>query len=227
MISSKHPRPLPPLRRPADSAASKSRKRAPIQPPTVDQLAVRVLVDGSYNLFLRPGQIKNIKIEPAPRQTDFRRALHNQWGLSLLLDSKSGAEQHTVMLDFGYTAECAHQQHGDGRRRSEKDRGADRQPRPLRPLRRPARHARQISQRAARRPHALCRRRGQFLPALRRTARPAVRIRRARPARAGIAQGQDRAVRKARWSLATPSPRARSSAPASKRFCPTPPSNSR
>jgi len=29
---------------------------APIQPPTVDQLAVRVLVDGSYNLFLRPGQ---------------------------------------------------------------------------------------------------------------------------------------------------------------------------
>ena len=59
---------------------------APIQPPTVDQLAIRVLVDGSYNLFLRPAQIKNIKIEPAPRQTDYRRALHNQWGLSLLLE---------------------------------------------------------------------------------------------------------------------------------------------
>ena len=81
-------------------------KAAPIQPATVDQLAVRVLVDGSYNLFLRPGQINNIKIEPAPRQTDFRRALHNQWGLSLLLDSKSGAEQHTVMVDFGYTPDA-------------------------------------------------------------------------------------------------------------------------
>ncbi len=55
-------------------------------------LPLRVLVDGSYNLFLRPGQINNIKIEPAPRQPDFRRTLHNQWGLSLLLDSKSGAD---------------------------------------------------------------------------------------------------------------------------------------
>jgi 7,8-dihydropterin-6-yl-methyl-4-(beta-D-ribofuranosyl)aminobenzene 5'-phosphate synthase len=72
----------------------------------VDEVAIRVLVDGSYNLFLRPGQFNNIKVEPAPRQTDFRRALHNQWGLSLLLDSKSGAEQHTVMLDFGYTSEA-------------------------------------------------------------------------------------------------------------------------
>jgi 7,8-dihydropterin-6-yl-methyl-4-(beta-D-ribofuranosyl)aminobenzene 5'-phosphate synthase len=81
-------------------------KAAPIQPPTVDQLAVRVLVDGSYNLFLRPAQINNIKIEPAPRQSDYRRTLHNQWGLSLLLDSKSGADQHTVMLDFGYTPEA-------------------------------------------------------------------------------------------------------------------------
>src|SRR5262245_11840103 len=50
---------------------------APIQAPTVDQLTIRVLVDGSYNLFLRPAQIKNVKVEPAPRQTDYRRALHN------------------------------------------------------------------------------------------------------------------------------------------------------
>lgn len=79
---------------------------APIQPPTVDQLAIRVLVDGSYNLFLRPAQINNIKVEPAPRQTDYRRALHNQWGLSLLLDSKNGAEEHTIMVDFGYTPDA-------------------------------------------------------------------------------------------------------------------------
>lgn len=79
---------------------------APIQPPAVDQLGIRVLVDGAYNLFLRPGQFNNVKIEPAPRQTDYRRALHNQWGLSLLVDSKSGADQHTVMVDFGYTPDA-------------------------------------------------------------------------------------------------------------------------
>src|SRR5690349_20603913 len=73
---------------------------APIQPPAVDRLGVRVLVDGSYNLFLRPGEVKGVKVEPAPR-IDYRRALHNQWGLSLLLESHRADEQHTVMLDFG------------------------------------------------------------------------------------------------------------------------------
>ena len=42
-------------------------KAGPIQPATVDEIAIRVLVDGSYNLFLRNGQFNNIKIEPAPR----------------------------------------------------------------------------------------------------------------------------------------------------------------
>jgi 7,8-dihydropterin-6-yl-methyl-4-(beta-D-ribofuranosyl)aminobenzene 5'-phosphate synthase len=77
-----------------------------IQPPTVDQLRIRVLVDGSTNLFLRPGQVKTVKIEPAPRAGDYRRALHNQWGLSLLLETQQAAEQRTVLLDFGYTPEA-------------------------------------------------------------------------------------------------------------------------
>ena len=62
---------------------------APIQPPVVDRLGVRVLVDGSYNLFLRPGEVRGVKIEPAPR-ADYRRALHNQWGLSLLARIAAG-----------------------------------------------------------------------------------------------------------------------------------------
>ena len=78
---------------------------APIAPPVVDRLSVRVLVDGSYNLFLRPGTVKGVKVEPA-RLSDYRRALHNQWGLSLFLESQRGAEQHTAMLDFGYTPEA-------------------------------------------------------------------------------------------------------------------------
>ena len=81
-------------------------KAAPINPPQVDKLSVRVLIDGSYNLFLRPGEVKGVQIEPAPRNSDYRRALHNQWGLSLLLESQRASEQHTVMLDFGYTPEA-------------------------------------------------------------------------------------------------------------------------
>src|SRR5260370_19310037 len=79
---------------------------APIVPPVVDKLSVRVLVDGAYNLFLRPGQVKNVKVEPAPRQSDYRRSLHNQWGLSLYIESQRASEQHTLMVDFGYTPEA-------------------------------------------------------------------------------------------------------------------------
>jgi 7,8-dihydropterin-6-yl-methyl-4-(beta-D-ribofuranosyl)aminobenzene 5'-phosphate synthase len=78
---------------------------APIQAPVVDRLSLRVLVDGSFNLFLRPGEAKGVKVEPAPR-ADYRRALHNEWGLSLLVDSQKAAERHTVLLDFGYTPQA-------------------------------------------------------------------------------------------------------------------------
>ena len=79
---------------------------APIEAPVVDRLSVRVLVDGAYNLFLRPGEIKGVKIEPPPPNKDYRRAIHNQWGLSLYLESQAASEQHTLMVDFGYTPEA-------------------------------------------------------------------------------------------------------------------------
>ena len=64
---------------------------------------MRVLIDGAYNLFLRPGEVKGVKIERPPRAADYRRAMHNEWGLSLWLESQRADEQRTVMLDFGYT----------------------------------------------------------------------------------------------------------------------------
>ena len=79
---------------------------APISPPVVDRLSVRVLIDGANNLFLRPGEVSGVKIEPPPRAADYRRTLHNQWGLSLYLEFSRGNEQRTVMLDFGYTPEA-------------------------------------------------------------------------------------------------------------------------
>ena len=79
---------------------------APITPPVIDRLSIRVLVDGSNNLFLRPGEVKGVKIEPPPRGDDYRRAIHNQWGLSLYVQSQRASEERTFMIDFGYTPEA-------------------------------------------------------------------------------------------------------------------------
>jgi len=76
---------------------------APIEVPTVDKLAIRVLVDSSYDLFFRPAETNGVKISPPPRLPDYRRSLHNEWGLSLWLESERGSEKRTVMLDYGYT----------------------------------------------------------------------------------------------------------------------------
>lgn len=78
----------------------------PIQAPVVDKLAVRVLIDGSFDAFFRPGKVNGVSVEPAPRARDYRRSLHNQWGLSLFLESQRAGEQRNVMLDFGYTPEA-------------------------------------------------------------------------------------------------------------------------
>ena len=78
---------------------------APIQVPTVDRLAIRVLVDSSYDLFFRPKQANGVSIAPAARSADFRKTLHNEWGLSLWLESQAAGSQRTLMLDYGYTPE--------------------------------------------------------------------------------------------------------------------------
>jgi 7,8-dihydropterin-6-yl-methyl-4-(beta-D-ribofuranosyl)aminobenzene 5'-phosphate synthase len=78
---------------------------APIQVPTVDKLSIRVLVDSSFDLFLRPKQANGVSIVPAARGADFRKSLHNEWGLSLYLESEAAGSQRTLMLDYGYTPE--------------------------------------------------------------------------------------------------------------------------
>jgi 7,8-dihydropterin-6-yl-methyl-4-(beta-D-ribofuranosyl)aminobenzene 5'-phosphate synthase len=65
----------------------------PIEVPTVDGLAIRVLVDSSYDLFFRPAEANGVKIAPPARIADFRRSLHNEWGLSLWLESERGGRK--------------------------------------------------------------------------------------------------------------------------------------
>jgi 7,8-dihydropterin-6-yl-methyl-4-(beta-D-ribofuranosyl)aminobenzene 5'-phosphate synthase len=79
---------------------------APIDVPTVDKLAIRVLVDQQHDQFLRGSTINGVIHEgPGPgRSADARNVLHNEWGLSLLLESQREQEQRTILLDFGYTS---------------------------------------------------------------------------------------------------------------------------
>jgi 7,8-dihydropterin-6-yl-methyl-4-(beta-D-ribofuranosyl)aminobenzene 5'-phosphate synthase len=77
-----------------------------IEPPVVDKLTVNVLIDSSQDSFFKPNQVHGVSIQPGPRAADFRRTLHNQWGLSLFLESKRGSEHRNVMLDYGYSPDA-------------------------------------------------------------------------------------------------------------------------
>lgn len=73
--------------------------------PTVESLSVKVLMDSSHDVFLRAPSPKAVRIRRTPGVADYRQTLHNQWGLSLALESKSGPETRRVLLDFGYQPE--------------------------------------------------------------------------------------------------------------------------
>jgi len=81
---------------------------ARIEVPAIDKLTLRVLVDSSHDVFLRPGQVNGVAHQPTGllRGKDLPRVLHNQWGLSLFLESQRAGEQRTMMLDFGYSPEA-------------------------------------------------------------------------------------------------------------------------
>jgi len=79
---------------------------APIQVPTVDKLSMRVLIDQQHDQFLRGSTVQGVVHEgPGPgRSADARNVLHNEWGLSLYLESQRGDDQRTLLLDCGYTS---------------------------------------------------------------------------------------------------------------------------
>jgi 7,8-dihydropterin-6-yl-methyl-4-(beta-D-ribofuranosyl)aminobenzene 5'-phosphate synthase len=79
---------------------------AAIQPPVVDKVSVRVLVDLTHNIFLRPSTFNGMMVTPAPRAKDYTRELHTQWGLSYFMQSSKGGETRSFMLDYAYTPEA-------------------------------------------------------------------------------------------------------------------------
>src|SRR4051812_34279025 len=81
---------------------------APIEVPTIDKLAIQVLIDSGHDQFLRPSQVNGVAHQPpgSGRGADFRKVLHNQWGLSLFMESQRATEARTIMLDFGYSPDA-------------------------------------------------------------------------------------------------------------------------
>src|SRR5215510_8323164 len=78
----------------------------PLQFPTIDKLAIRVLVDQQHDQYLRGSTVSG-GVHEGPgsgRSADGRNVLHNQWGLSMFLESQLAQEQRTILLDFGYTS---------------------------------------------------------------------------------------------------------------------------
>jgi 7,8-dihydropterin-6-yl-methyl-4-(beta-D-ribofuranosyl)aminobenzene 5'-phosphate synthase len=76
---------------------------APIEVPVVDNLSIKILVDSTQNLFLRPGTVNGVSVQPTPISAGFPNVIHTQWGLSLWLESQRGDEARTLLLDYGYT----------------------------------------------------------------------------------------------------------------------------
>jgi 7,8-dihydropterin-6-yl-methyl-4-(beta-D-ribofuranosyl)aminobenzene 5'-phosphate synthase len=86
-------------------------RRATAQPlvaakvPTVDSLTITVLMDNFHDIFLRAPAPKAVRIRRAPAADDWRKTLHNQFGLSLALESRAGSDTRRTLLDFGYQPE--------------------------------------------------------------------------------------------------------------------------
>jgi 7,8-dihydropterin-6-yl-methyl-4-(beta-D-ribofuranosyl)aminobenzene 5'-phosphate synthase len=84
-----------------------ARALEPMKVPAVDTLVVKVLTDSSYDT---PRAVSNrfVKVKRAGLASplDFRKTLHNEWGLALALESRIGSDSRFLMLDYGYTPEA-------------------------------------------------------------------------------------------------------------------------
>ncbi len=78
-----------------------------IQVPSVDTLVVRVLVDSSFDTPKPPAsKVVRVRRSPLMSAQNYRKVLHNEWGLSLALESRIGGDSRHLMLDYGYTPDA-------------------------------------------------------------------------------------------------------------------------
>jgi 7,8-dihydropterin-6-yl-methyl-4-(beta-D-ribofuranosyl)aminobenzene 5'-phosphate synthase len=75
--------------------------------PVIDRLTIKVLTDSSYDTpRTTPSQWVKVKRAGLAAPGDYRKTLHNEWGLALALESQAGDQARNYMLDFGYTIQA-------------------------------------------------------------------------------------------------------------------------
>jgi 7,8-dihydropterin-6-yl-methyl-4-(beta-D-ribofuranosyl)aminobenzene 5'-phosphate synthase len=80
--------------------------RKPFAAPTVDWLAVRLVVDSYYDRFIADAEHPAVRIEHTRHIRGHERStLAGEWGLSLHLESRIAGASARYLLDFGYTPE--------------------------------------------------------------------------------------------------------------------------
>ncbi len=75
--------------------------------PVIDRLVITVITDSSYDTPRSTGS-NAVKVRRVglSSPTDYKKTLHNEWGLALALESRAGAQSQRYLLDFGYTIEA-------------------------------------------------------------------------------------------------------------------------
>jgi 7,8-dihydropterin-6-yl-methyl-4-(beta-D-ribofuranosyl)aminobenzene 5'-phosphate synthase len=86
-------------------APRSSRRAAQVDVPTVDQLILTNVVDNTYDIFAKAGQIGSVTVRrtPVPAPPQSGSPLISEHGLAYHLQSTRGDEQQTVLLDFALT----------------------------------------------------------------------------------------------------------------------------
>ena len=77
--------------------------------PVVDAVAVRVVTDSYHHAFEPGRKINDLTVQryafDLAKDKPPRKALQNEWGLSLHVESKQGSDARQILIDFGYTPE--------------------------------------------------------------------------------------------------------------------------
>ena len=77
--------------------------------PEVDALAVRVVTDSYHHAFEPSRKVNDMTVQrfafALAKDRPPRKALQNEWGLSLHVESRRGSETREILIDFGYTPE--------------------------------------------------------------------------------------------------------------------------
>jgi glyoxylase-like metal-dependent hydrolase (beta-lactamase superfamily II) len=92
-----------PVRRPAPGTRAGLTGAVPV----VDTLAVRVVTDSYHHAFEPGRKINDLTVQrfafALAKGQPPSKALQNEWGLSLHLESRQGEGTRQILIDFGYT----------------------------------------------------------------------------------------------------------------------------